>query len=135
MFGKLVAIKNTFHCAVWEVDITNSPRIKASYIRLLRVIYTVIHELADGQLNLRAMSLVYTSLLALVPLLAVSFSVLKAFGVHNQLELILFNALSPLGDRGHDLTRLIIEFVDNVQVGVLGTLGLALLLYTVISMI
>ena len=135
MLDKLVAIRNTFHCAVWEVDITNSPRIKASYIRLLRVTYTVINELADGQLNLRAMSLVYTSLLSLVPLLAVSFSVLKAFGVHNELELILFNALSPLGDRGHDITRLIIEFVDNVEVGVLGSLGLALLLYTVISMI
>lgn len=92
MFEKLVAIKNTFHGAVWEVDITKSSRIKASYVRLLRVIYTVTHELADGQLNLRAMSLVYTSLLALVPLLAVSFSVLKAFGVHYQLELILFNA-------------------------------------------
>ena len=86
MFEKLVAIKNTFHGAVWEVDITKSSRIKASYVRLLRVIYTVTHELADGQLNLRAMSLVYTSLLA------VSFSVLKAFGVHYQLELILFNA-------------------------------------------
>ena len=128
-------IRNSFHCAVWEVDITNSPRIKASYIRLLRVTYTVINELADGQLNLRTMSLVYTSLLSLVPLLAVIFSVLKAFGVHNELELILFNALSTLGDRGHDITRLIIEFVDNVEVGVLGSLGLTLLLYTVISII
>ena len=97
--------------------------------------YTVIHELADGQLNLRAMSLVYTSLLAMVPLLAVSFSVLKAFGVHNQLEQILFNVLSPLGGKGQEITTLIIEFVDNVKVGVLGSLGVGLLFYTVISMV
>ena len=135
MFDKLEEVKATFRRAVWEVDITKIPRFKAAYVRLLRVIYTVLHELADGQLSLRAMSLVYTSLLALVPLLAVSFSVLKAFGVHNQLEQILFNVLSPLGDKGHELTALIIEFVDNVKVGVLGSLGLGLLFYTVISMV
>lgn len=135
MFSKIEEIKATFHKAVWEVDITKIPRLKAAYVRLLRVIYTVLHELSDGQLNLRAMSLVYTSLLALVPLLAVSFSVLKAFGVHNQLEQILFNVLSPLGDKGQEITVLIIEFVDNVKVGVLGSLGVGLLFYTVISMI
>lgn len=127
MFAKLEQIKSTFHKAVWEVDITKISRLRATYVRLLRVVYTVLHELSDGQLNLRAMSLVYTSLLALVPLLAVSFSVLKAFGVHNQLEQILLNVLSPLGDKGQEISILIIEFVDNVKVGVLGSLGVALL--------
>ena len=42
----------------------------------------------DGQLTLRAMGLVYTTLLSIVPLLALSFSVLKAFGVHNQICLL-----------------------------------------------
>ena len=135
MFEKLDNIKATFREAVWKVDITKISRVRATYVRLLRVVYTVIHELADGQLSLRAMSLVYTSLLAMVPLLAVSFSVLKAFGVHNQLEQVLLNVLSPLGDEGQELTILIIEFVDNVKVGVLGSLGLGLLFYTVISMI
>ena len=38
-------------------------------------------DLAYGQLTLRATGLVFTTLLSLVPLLALSFSVLKAFGV------------------------------------------------------
>jgi len=46
-----------------------------------------------GRLSLEAMSLVYTTLLSLVPLLAVSFSVLKGFGVHKRIEpLLLRNA-------------------------------------------
>ncbi len=88
-----------------------------------------------GQLTLRAMGLVYTTLLALVPLLAVSFSVLKGFGVHNQIEPILLNFLAPMGERGAETTARVIEFVDNIKVGVLGSLGLALLFYTVVSLI
>jgi membrane protein len=84
---------------------------------------------------MRAMSLVYTTLLSLVPLLAVSFSVLKAFGVQNQLEPALLNFLAPLGPKGAELTATIIGFVDNMRVGVLGSVGLALLLYTVVSLI
>jgi len=88
----------------------------------------------DGQLNFRAMSLVYTTLLSLVPLLAVSFSVLKGFGVHNQIEPALLNLLAPLGDKGLEITDKIIEFVDNIKVGVMGAVGLGLLFYTVVAL-
>ncbi len=39
----------------------------------------------DDVLNLQAMSLTYSTLLSLVPFLAVMFSVLKAFGAQNLL--------------------------------------------------
>ncbi len=101
---------------------------------VLRLVYTVGYDLTQGTLTLRAMSLVYTTLLSTVPLLAFSFSVLKGFGVHNQLEPLLLNFMAPLGEKGEQLTRQIIGFVDNIKVGVLGALGLGLLIYTVISL-
>ena len=45
------------------------------------MVLVLIRDLAYGQLTLRATGLVFTTLLSLVPLLALSFSVLKAFGV------------------------------------------------------
>jgi len=101
---------------------------------VLRILVVMSQELLGGQLTLRAMSLVYTTLLSLVPLLAVSFSVLKAFGVHNQLEPLLLTYLEPLGNRGEEITLHILSFVDNMKVGVLGSVGVGLLLYTVISL-
>ena len=95
----------------------------------------VVHDLADGQLTLRAMSLVYTTLLSLVPLLAVSFSVLKAFGVHNQVEPLLLNVLAPMGEKGAEVASRILGFVENIKVGFLGGIGLVLLFYTVMSLI
>ena len=86
-------------------------------------------------LSLRARGLTYTTLLSLVPLLAVTFSVLKAFGIQNQLEPVLAQTLEPLGPKGAEITSRIIEFVNNLRVGVLGVVGVAVLFYTVISLI
>ena len=103
--------------------------------RQLRVAYAVVRELMAGQLNLHAMSLVYTTLLSMVPLLALSFSVLKAMGVHNQLTPVLYQFFEPLGQQGTQMAEQVITFVDNIKVGVLGSVGLLLLVYTVIALV
>ena len=119
---------------IWGVDTETLPRWKAGLIGFVRVLYGVGGSLAEGQLNLRAMSLVYTTLLSIVPLLAICFSVLKGFGVHNELEPMLLSALEPLGEKGAEIAGRIIEFVEKVKAGVLGSMGLGLLVYTVISL-
>jgi len=101
----------------------------------LRYLYALMRDLGRGELGLRAMSLVYSTLFAIVPVIAVAFSVLKAFGYHRELEPVLFEFLRPLGAQGYDLTKNIMGFVENVQGTILGTLGFAFLLYTVVSMI
>lgn len=121
--------------ALWRRDLSSLPRWRAVLLWSLRILAALIRDLSEGQLTLRAMSLVYTTLLSLVPLLAVSFSVLKAFGVHNQVEPLLLRLMEPLGEQGEAFTHQIIGFVDNIQVGVLGAVGLVVLLYTVVTMI
>ncbi|HXF08366.1 MAG TPA: YihY/virulence factor BrkB family protein [Candidatus Acidoferrales bacterium] len=101
----------------------------------LRIALAVGRDLTQGPLRLWAMSLVYTTLLSLVPLLALAFSVLKAFGAHNVAEPLIAEVLAPLGPQGVELTRTIIGFVENMKVGVLGSVGLGFLLYTVVSLI
>ncbi len=128
-------LKQLFDRHVWQVDLDTLPRGQASLIYAARLGYAVIRDLADGQLTLRAMSLVYTTLLSLVPLLAVSFALLKGFGVHSELEPLLLNFFAPLGEKGHEIASRILGFVENVNAGVLGTASLALLLFTVISLL
>jgi membrane protein len=101
----------------------------------LRYAYALLRDFIRGDLGLRAMGLVYSSLFALVPVVAVSFSVLKAFGYHRELEPVLFEFLRPLGDKGTELTSRIMQFVENAQTTVLGTVGFVILIYTVIMMI
>lgn len=105
------------------------------FLKALRVVYVTLMDLVGGQISLRAMSLVYTTLLSIVPLLALSFSVLKAMGAHNELEPFLFQFLAPLGEQGAEIGNNIIGFIDNIKVGVLGSVGLGLLIYTVLSLV
>jgi membrane protein len=121
--------------AVWEKDMARLPPWHAHLLRLVRASFVLARDLAEGELTLRATSLVYTTLLSLVPLLAVSFSMLKAFGVHNRIEPVLQRFLEPLGTKGVEITAQIIGFVEHMKVGVLGTLGLGMLIYTVISLL
>jgi len=121
--------------AIWQGSLGRPSTWKRRLIRFARVLYVLGRDVSSGQLTLRSMGLVYTTILSLVPLLALSFSVLKAFGVYNQLEPVLSNFLAPLGERGDEITRRIMDFIENINVGVLGALGLALLIYTVVSLI
>lgn len=116
-------------------DETNLSPLYCLFLRVTRICYISLLDMLGGQLSLRAMSLVYTTLLSIVPLLALSFSVLKAMGVHNQVEPFLFQFLSPLGSQGIDIGNNIIGFIDNIKVGVLGSVGLGLLIYTVLSLV
>jgi len=124
-----------FTKGLWEIDTGSLSPLRGFIVRSARLVHVLAKQLDEGQLSMRAMSLVYTTLLSLVPLLAVSFSVLKAFGVHNQVRPILQRFLAPLGPKGDEVTMRVVEFVGNMKVGVLGSVGLALLIYTVVSLI
>ena len=124
-----------FHTFLWSGDLAAFSNWHRRLVLTLRMLYAVGRDLGEGQLTLRAMSMVYTTLLSLVPLLALSFSVLKGFGVQNQIRPMLLALLEPLGEKGAEITDQMIGFVNNIQVGVLGALGLGLLVYTVVTLL
>src|SRR6267142_325952 len=86
-------------------------------------------------LSLQAMSLTYSTLLSLVPFLAVMFSVLKSFGVQNGLEPFLAQLLQQLGEEASAVTLKIMSVADNLQVGILGAAAMAMLFYAVVTLV
>jgi len=107
----------------------------AVLLRLLRYPFAVLRDLSRGQVNLRAMGLVYTTLLSLIPMLAFSFAILKVFGVHRELEPVVYEFFKPVGGSAAELTTRVMEFADSVSSGIVGSVGLALLLWTLIGTI
>lgn len=120
--------------ALWTTP-EAEPRTVRRLRPLARLVFVLVRDAVDGQISMRAMGLVYTTLLSIVPLLALAFSVLKALGVHNTLEPVLIELLRPLGEQSRPIADSVIGFVDNMRVGVLGSLGVALLFYSAVSMI
>lgn len=120
---------------IWGPSLVTLPRPQAAGLKALRITIALARDWWEGAVPMRATSLVYTSMLSMVPLLAFAFSVVKAFGVHDVIAPLLNHLLAPLGTRGTEVAQRILEFVQNMRVGVLGSLGLLFLLYTVLSLI
>lgn len=131
----IVTIKNWFEELIWGETLRAYGLPGRIVTGVLRNAFAVIRDIVSGQLTLRAMSLVYTTLLSIVPLIAVSFSVLKAFDVHKDLEQYLYAVLEPIGAKGIEITDQVMNLVNNVNGSVLGSIGLAFFVYTAVSMV
>jgi membrane protein len=114
---------------------TRSGALAAS-LRVLRYPYAVIRDLMRGEINLRAMGLVYTTLLSLIPLLAFSLAILKIFGGHRDIEPIVYEFFRPVGGAAAtELTNRVVQFASRVSSGIVGSLGFALLAWTLVGTI
>ena len=131
----ITSVWKKFDELVWGDGLYQYGRPGRILVGILRNLYAVTRDIISGQLTLRSMSLVYTTLLSIVPLLAFSFSVLKGLGVHKDLEARLYTLLEPLGDKGAEITDQLMRLVNNVNGSVLGGIGLAFFIYTAISMV
>ncbi|MES1955741.1 YihY/virulence factor BrkB family protein [Salinisphaera hydrothermalis] len=133
--GVLGGLGRRFDAIVWQPEIERLHGPRRWLLVALRILITLIEDFRNGEITMRAMGLVYTTLVSLVPLLALAFSLLKAFGVDNALRPVLQRFLAPLGAGSGQIIDKIVDFVQNVQVGVLGAIGVVTLLYSVISLI
>lgn len=120
---------------LWKIDAAPRGQLASLGIGVARVLVVVVRALTDALLNLEATALVYRTLLSIVPLLAVGFSVLKAFGAEYKVDTVVARILEPLGASGSQLAAQVVGFVDNLKVSVLGAIGFVLLFYTVLSVI
>lgn len=112
---------------LWLIDALG---IRGIVLHQLRIVFIVLRGFFhDHHCLLRAAALTYTTLLALVPMLAFMFAFLKGLGVQNKLEPIL---LSRLPVTSTDTVRLIFDYVNNIKAGTLGAIGLGSLLLTTI---
>ena len=111
---------------------TRAALINSRWSRLARA---AVDKYNADLLGLRAAALSYWTLVSVVPLLAVAFSVLKAFGVETLIESFLSEALEPLGPGRTTFTQQIVGFISNAQVAVLGAAGVVGLFYTAVSLI
>jgi len=107
----------------------------ALILHFLRYPNALIRDWLAGDIDTLAMSLAYTTLLALVPLMVFVLAILKVLGARSDLRIILHEFFRPLGNADNVLTETVMQFVSNMRGSVLGSIGLAMLLYTAISTI
>ncbi len=96
----------------------------ASMLRLLLV------KFMDDRCPIYASALSFSSLLSIVPFLAIVFTILKLLNVHTSLTPVI---LSNVAAGSHGVITLIIDYIHSTSVASLGAVGIATLLLSVMA--
>ncbi len=117
---------------VWEQNPEEMTWVKRALLRQLQTAVLVARDFYVNRCLLRASALTYYTMLSLVPLLALTFALLKAFGVQNQLQPLILEKLNVVNG---DIANIIIDYINNTQVAQMGAIGLVFLLIAVVSLL
>jgi len=117
---------------LWTIEANRLSWFQSLLLRQVRVGTAVIHGFFADRCMLSASALTYTTLLSIVPLLALMFALLKGFGVQNPLEPLIIQHLA-LGTE--EIVSQIISYIDNTNVARLGVVGVVALVFVVLTLL
>lgn len=117
---------------LWSIDPRELSLARRSVLRVGQVSSLVVRDFFRDQCMLQASALTYTTLLSLVPLLALMFAILKGFGVQDFLEPLILEGLAVGSE---SIVTEIMTYIDNTNFGRLGAVGLVLLLVTALTLL
>lgn len=120
---------------IWRITEGEVTRTKFSLYNIIKTIYLSINRFTKDRMANKAAALTYSTLLAIVPILAILFAIARGFGVDSLLE-----SQFRTGFGGHtETTEAILSFVDSylsqTKGGVFIGVGLIMLLWTVINLV
>lgn len=118
---------------IWVRDTPETPFLLRLAKGTARWGYLVLYGFFKDQCIIRAAALTFTTILSVVPFLAVLFSISKGFGLQNS-DLIR-TLILRLTTGNADVADKIIQYIDRTNVQTLGWIGIATLLFTVFSLI
>ena len=135
IIGKLRTASRFIGSEIWHINTRGLSRLHALLVRIAKSIIFLYHQFWEDRLLTRASALTYSSLLALVPLLAIVFTLYQSLGLYVDLEPTLREWLSPLGSNGDIVASKIMDFLANAQTVTLGYVGLVVLLFAVLGIL
>ncbi|MBD8390305.1 YihY/virulence factor BrkB family protein [Dysgonomonas sp. BGC7] len=120
---------------IWRVNKQDHSSKKNSLYDIIKAFILAIRNIDGGQLFTRASALTYSTLLSIVPMLAVLFAIARGFGFQNIVKSQLFTYFSGQEEILNKATAFIDKSIEYAQGGVFLGIGIVLLLYTVINLL
>jgi membrane protein len=129
----LAKLQDTIEHLVWSDHFEKLGSPGRALATVLRYLYGMLRDVFSNELSLRAMSLVYTTLLSIVPLLGVSFALAKGFGMVERLEEMFKQGFTQLGPDGAEIAQNMLDMAKNINGKAIGAIGVVVFLWTAIS--
>ncbi|MDR0659362.1 MAG: YihY/virulence factor BrkB family protein [Prevotellaceae bacterium] len=120
---------------IWHLGSERLSGSDAFLVRVLKVLIVSIRSFWEDRISIRASALTLYTVLTIVPIVAIVFTVAKGFSIDSQLQYFLMENFSD----HQDIVTWVMEFADNAlknaRGGVLAGVGIVVLLWSVISML
>ena len=121
---------------IWQDNVYQQLSLKNALAYVTRVVYILINRFSTDKISNKAAALTYSTLLSIVPILAILFGIARGFGFDNLLQQQIERGL--LGG-ATEATNYIFNFVESylsqTQGGVFLGVGLIALFWTFISLV
>lgn len=119
---------------IWRITENEVTNLKYTIYTIIKTVYLTVDRFTKDNLVNRASALTYSTLLAIVPILAILFAIARGFGFANLVE----NELHGLFGGVNETTETILQFVDSylaqAKSGVFIGVGLIMLLWTILNL-
>lgn len=119
---------------MWRLNPAETPPLLRPLVGSIKIIYQTARASYESNLLAKSASLTYSTVLSIVPMLAVIVGVAKGFGLQNIVRQALSDGL-PGQKEQLDMAFIYVDnYLEQVQGGLFIGLGLGILLYTVIGL-
>jgi membrane protein len=125
------AVERHFLRDIWAKDADEAGGARKGVLALSRLVYMVTTGFFADHLIIRASALTFITILSIVPLLAVAFSISKGFGLQN--ADFFRDFLMGLSAGRTEVVDKILQYIGNTNVKTLGWIGVGTLLVTVFT--
>ena len=120
---------------IWRITENEVSGLKEIYINTIKTVILAIRGFNNENLQTKASALTYSTLLAIVPLLAVLLGIAKGFGFQEAVQQELFDYFPRQEQELSEAFKFVERYLAQAQGGVIIGVGLILLFYTVINLI
>ncbi len=120
---------------IWRINKKDRSARKIGFYNIVKSFILAIRNIDGAQLFTRASALTYSTLLSIVPLLAVLFAIARGFGFQNIVKSQLFSYFAGQEEILNKATAFIDKSIEYAQGGIFLGIGVILLLYTVVNLL
>lgn len=120
---------------IWRVQRDEVSAVRFFFYKLLKMLLLTVEWFLDKKMFVAAASLTYSTLLAIVPIIAVVFAIARGFGYNIYIEQWFRDSLSSQPQAAEIIISFVNSYLIHTKSGVFLGIGLLFMLWTVIMLI
>ena len=120
---------------IWRVTESEVTKRKFSLYNIIKAIYITVKRFTSDRIAAKASALTYSTLLAIVPMLAILFAIARGFEFENIMQSQFFSGFGGKTETTETIIKLVESYLDHAKGGVFIGIGLIMLLWTVLNLI